>query len=116
MPMELAPADLGPDVPTEEARKEKDKPKKVLIAKGMPTLSVSTGQKSFAAVVAHQQFGRIWKSTPVLLGTARYYIRDNFPGYYCNVIVASYNNRIEQSLRLYEVLEKKQEILCFVFE
>jgi len=51
MPMELAPADLGPDIPAEDRKeKEKDKPKKVLIAKGMPTLSVSTGQKSFAAL------------------------------------------------------------------
>ena len=52
VPMELAPADLekmGPDIPTED-RKEKDKPKKVLIAKGMPKLIVGSGQKSYAAL------------------------------------------------------------------
>ena len=53
-PMELSPADLraleamGEDVPAD--KKKADKPKKVLIAKGMPTLSVTTGQKSYAAL------------------------------------------------------------------
>jgi len=59
-PMDLSPMDLSPAdlealeaLETSEAsddKKKTDKPKKVLIVKGMPTLSVTTGQKSYAAL------------------------------------------------------------------
>jgi hypothetical protein len=72
MPMDLPPADLedmGPDVPGVQD-KDKDKKKKVLIAKGMPKLIVGTGQKSFAAlsgVGSHMNFPDvdIWNSAYV---------------------------------------------------
>ena len=46
VPMELAPADMGPDVPTEEVRKEKDK-KPVLVASARPNLVVEANRATY---------------------------------------------------------------------